>query len=208
MKEVANLYLGNIKERRSCALLYPVWIWFSHTRTASWKQVAVLIRITESLLTWEWPVWEGEPEEAQIAGSNSHLLPHNQVKSNTQSANEEIIPVCLCWHTVQPDPQGAVKPSLYAVICNENVSSKTSHLHMSWNSCTKRTEVSLNMKKERRTSGPWRDPFCLEQGTEQPHRSVCHYYLAMPHFYFAYFMEGSSLGPFILNWIILTSTVW
>lgn len=88
------------------------------------------------------------------------------------------------------------------------MSSKTSHLHKSWNSCTKRTEISLNMKRERWTSGPWREPFCLQQGTEQPHGSICHCYPAMAHFHFAYFMEGSFLGSFILNWIILTSMVW
>lgn len=92
LKEVANLHLGDIKERpRVVSLLYPIWIWFSHTRSTSWKQVAALVRITESLLTQEWPAWEGEPEGTQIAGGNSHLLPHNEFKSNTQSTNSEII---------------------------------------------------------------------------------------------------------------------
>lgn len=208
MKEVSNLCLGDIKERPGVVtLLYPIWIWFSHSRTASWKQVAVLIRTTESLLTREWPAWEGEPEETQTAGGNSHLLPHNEVKSNTQSANEEIIPVCLCQHTAQPDPQGVVKPSLHSYLQWKRVKQNLPPAHEPEQLCQEDWDQFKRGKREMDL-----------RSLEWPILSGAAYRAApwvhlpflpcISHYYFAYFTEGGFLGPFILNWIILTSVVW
>lgn len=108
--------LRNIKVRpRVFPPPYTSLVDLVRSGSPGWKKVAMLVnqiasgmgRRSRRNATW-------------IAGSNSHLLPHNKFKSNIHSLLMETSLLSARQHTqLSPVPQCNLLPS--AVICSENV---------------------------------------------------------------------------------------